>query len=333
MYYSGAYAPFGEAYSETGTSDRSFTGQNQDTASGSTTGLYDFFYREYAQYGRWISPDPSGRSAVNISNPQSWNRYAYVLNDPMNAIDPLGLDDCVMCLPELEDETGGGGGGGWWYVSSFWGAFDASVSSAQANQIFANWQETDAKRLLGNGGNYDEAAYANQVTPAIQFTGFLYGKPYEETFNSWNEYASWAQGIAALPASQCYQSAMVVAQNQGVTSVTGTCTAGTAGLTYKFQLDSTGTNVNQAAVEAAGGWPDPITWFHGGAPSWFLDGFSGGFFGTAHLVDLWNGTPVNAHIDPFGPLNPLHYIIQIPLGIFNGPSWSGTCSAIGGCSF
>jgi len=52
MYYSGAYAPFGEAYSEAGTADRSFTGQNQDTVSGTTTGLYDFLYREYAQYGR-----------------------------------------------------------------------------------------------------------------------------------------------------------------------------------------------------------------------------------------------------------------------------------------
>jgi hypothetical protein len=40
------------------------------------------------------SPDPGGLSAVNPSNPQSWNRYAYVLNDPLSNIDPLGLD-CV----------------------------------------------------------------------------------------------------------------------------------------------------------------------------------------------------------------------------------------------
>ena len=40
MYYSGAYAPFGEAYAEAGTSDRSFTGQHQDTIPGSTAGLF-----------------------------------------------------------------------------------------------------------------------------------------------------------------------------------------------------------------------------------------------------------------------------------------------------
>ena len=49
-----------------------FTGQNQDTASD----LYDFLYREYhPTQGRWIQTDPAGLAAVDISNPQSWNRY------------------------------------------------------------------------------------------------------------------------------------------------------------------------------------------------------------------------------------------------------------------
>ena len=39
--------------------------------------------------GRFSSIDPlSG----NISNPQSLNHYAYVANDPINMVDPLGLD-------------------------------------------------------------------------------------------------------------------------------------------------------------------------------------------------------------------------------------------------
>ncbi len=38
--------------------------------------------------GRWISPDPVGGS---IFNPQSLNRYAYVLNNPTSFTDPLGL--------------------------------------------------------------------------------------------------------------------------------------------------------------------------------------------------------------------------------------------------
>jgi RHS repeat-associated protein len=92
MYYDGAYAPYGENYSEAGTTDRSFTGQNQDTAS-AIYPLYDFLFREHhPTQGRWISPDPAGLAAVNRANPQSWNRYAYVLNNPANGIDPRGLD-------------------------------------------------------------------------------------------------------------------------------------------------------------------------------------------------------------------------------------------------
>src|SRR5216684_4178084 len=87
-YYDGAYAPFGESYAGSGTTDPNFTGQNQDTVSG----LYDFVFREYnPAHGRWISPDPAGLGAVSLANPQTWNRYAYVGNNPLNAVDPLGL--------------------------------------------------------------------------------------------------------------------------------------------------------------------------------------------------------------------------------------------------
>lgn len=82
-----AYAPFSEAYAQSGTADLSFTGQNPDTVSGD----YDFLYREYSNQGRWASPDPAGLAAVDITNPQSWNRYAYVGNNPLNFVDPSGL--------------------------------------------------------------------------------------------------------------------------------------------------------------------------------------------------------------------------------------------------
>jgi len=39
---------------------------------------------------RWLSPDPLAGDAYN---PQSLNRYAYVLNNPARFIDPLGLDE------------------------------------------------------------------------------------------------------------------------------------------------------------------------------------------------------------------------------------------------
>ena len=87
-----AYAPYGEPYASSGTQDLSFTGEGQDTVSGD----YDFLFREYSIQGRWPSPDPAGLAAAALTNPQSWNRYAYVLNNPISLIDPLGLHwECV----------------------------------------------------------------------------------------------------------------------------------------------------------------------------------------------------------------------------------------------
>jgi len=98
MYLDTAYAPFGEPYAQSGTTDLSFTGQNSDT----TSGVYDFLYRPYSTQGRWATPDPAGLAAVDPTNPQSWNRYAYVLNNPLRAVDLLGL----MCYATFEDDDG-----------------------------------------------------------------------------------------------------------------------------------------------------------------------------------------------------------------------------------
>jgi len=62
-------------------------------------GLYGMYTAENRQLmnieGRWISPDPAGMAAVDITNPQSWNRYAYVMNNPTSYVDPTGL----ACFP------------------------------------------------------------------------------------------------------------------------------------------------------------------------------------------------------------------------------------------
>lgn len=64
-------------------------------------------------YGRFMTPDPYPPSA-KAGNPQSWNRYAYVIGDPVNNNDPRGLD-----LPEEGDDGDGdddwGEGGGFSY--------------------------------------------------------------------------------------------------------------------------------------------------------------------------------------------------------------------------
>jgi RHS repeat-associated protein len=41
--------------------------------------------------GRFLTPDPSGQYFANPENPQTWNFYAYVANDPVINVDPFGL--------------------------------------------------------------------------------------------------------------------------------------------------------------------------------------------------------------------------------------------------
>jgi RHS repeat-associated protein len=108
MYFDGAYAPFGENYAQTGTTDLSFTGMNQDTVAN----LFDFPGREYnGIHGRWPSPDPAGLSSVRFMDPRTLNRYAYVRNSPMSHIDPTGMED-ADCDETCDDGSGGGGGDG-----------------------------------------------------------------------------------------------------------------------------------------------------------------------------------------------------------------------------
>ncbi|HWS17454.1 MAG TPA: RHS repeat-associated core domain-containing protein, partial [Candidatus Elarobacter sp.] len=86
-----------------------FTSYERDSGTGET-GLDYANFRYYASgQGRFMSADLVGG---NIRVPQTLNRYSYVLNDPVNANDPLGL--CVPIPETGECDDGGGGqtGGG-----------------------------------------------------------------------------------------------------------------------------------------------------------------------------------------------------------------------------
>jgi hypothetical protein len=53
-----------------------------------------------------MSPDPLGILSGVRPNPQSWNLYSYVLNNPLNAVDPDGLD-CVYVFGNSVDVQSG----------------------------------------------------------------------------------------------------------------------------------------------------------------------------------------------------------------------------------
>jgi RHS repeat-associated protein len=96
------FLPFGEEWNPQFTlNNRKFTGKERDAESG----LDNFEARTFASnVGRFMSPDPGNAGAV-ASNPQSWNMYSYVVNNPTNLTDPSGM---VYCRPASADESAQG---------------------------------------------------------------------------------------------------------------------------------------------------------------------------------------------------------------------------------
>ena len=69
-------------------------------------------FRQYSDTdGRWMSPDPYDGS-YDPSNPQSFNRYSYVLNNPLSFTDPTGLDGCDVNGDPIPCPSNGGWIGG-----------------------------------------------------------------------------------------------------------------------------------------------------------------------------------------------------------------------------
>ena len=67
-----------------------FTGHERDTLGGAPSAALDYMHARFygSNMGRFLSPDPG--MDVDRANPQSWNRYAYVRNNPINAVDQDG---------------------------------------------------------------------------------------------------------------------------------------------------------------------------------------------------------------------------------------------------
>ncbi len=133
--YDSDYYPFGieNNFTSNGCQNYSpqnykFTGQERD---GETDN--DYYWARYfgVLISRWMTPDPL---AGDITNPQSLNRYAYVLNNPTTLVDPLGLDaadpDPLTICNDGQDAAGypcttvdsGGGGGGFTIFLPVWPA-------------------------------------------------------------------------------------------------------------------------------------------------------------------------------------------------------------------
>ncbi|MFN9456202.1 MAG: RHS repeat-associated core domain-containing protein [Acidobacteriota bacterium] len=149
-----------------GRSSRS-TGKERDAETG-----LDYFGARYfsGAQGRFTSPDPLGASA-RASNPQTWNRYTYALNNPLRYVDPDGLevpDDCVkdqkctivVKVNVIYDRTVNRG----------------RVLTAQQKQQFEKGQIAKAQKDFGNSNikldvTYTEGSYTVSANGQPQLTG------------------------------------------------------------------------------------------------------------------------------------------------------------------
>jgi RHS repeat-associated protein len=168
------YLPFGEEIGLIGgrsagqgyiadNTRQKFTGYEADAETG-----LNFAQARYQSptQGRFISVDPFGASA-SIADPQSFNRYAYVSNDPINLSDPNGL---MGAAPDASQ--------GWSDVSDgFWGS---------GNLGGKGWgSDPRPGRTIVNGQFLSDIRY----TVRWQWTQYTDSQGEEHTYGWWEK--SW----------------------------------------------------------------------------------------------------------------------------------------------
>jgi len=83
--------------------NQKFTGKERDQETG-----LDFFGARYygSALGRFTSPDPVTGTLVHVIDPQRWNMYAYVRNNPLAFTDPDGRDAIAVGFKTLAVHAG-----------------------------------------------------------------------------------------------------------------------------------------------------------------------------------------------------------------------------------
>ena len=100
------YYPFGEEMTTSSNNEYKFASTYRDSATGLD---YAMMWYYASGTGRFLSTDPY-RASGGPADPQSWNRYAYVQNDPANFIDPKGMYLCVPGVTCALEMAGSGAG-------------------------------------------------------------------------------------------------------------------------------------------------------------------------------------------------------------------------------
>ena len=173
------YLPFGGSRLSTGAlgTDRKFTGQRLDNS-----GLYYFNARYYdPALGRFVSADTLVPAPWD---PQQWNRYTYVGNNPVRYTDPTG-HFCVPCLIGLVSGTVNLGiylGANWGHlewrggVGAFGGGFAAGFIGPIGGVVQATVVGSVIDQTISGEFNPVQTVASVVVAPLGQAVGTMGGK-------------------------------------------------------------------------------------------------------------------------------------------------------------
>jgi RHS repeat-associated protein len=159
--------PFGDAETISGSDGEwsDYAGMDGDAESGTEHAQF----RQYEQnHAHWMSPDPY-LGSYDFTNPQSFNRYSYALNDPVAFSDPTGLAptctinpttgnlQCTSGFPSCDTDTNQPGCGqpppGCAFIFNAQGEFEGQVCLPTGNQPAPGQQGSPGQQSSGGGGS------------------------------------------------------------------------------------------------------------------------------------------------------------------------------------
>ena len=289
------YDPYGEVLTSTlpaHLTDRLFTGQRFDNS----TGLYYYNARYYdpdpsaslrAGLGRFIQPDTLVPDPLN---PQAWNRFSYVYNNPASYIDPSGH---AIWMPLLFIGFGALAGGGLY-------AFHLHYTGEQYNTAdLVTWMAWGAfagatfymlPHLVGYGLSLagmdviGTAVWLNRV--GISAYGLMRAGQWAYAWGTVLQYGGWpVVGIALSPRYRGISAAQIakmslIAEEAGEIRITGRLAETRLGQARRY-----------VAFKFTGG-DVAVDWL--GIPDWRNTGVLTG----KPEVDLWIAGGENARLPP-----------------------------------
>jgi RHS repeat-associated protein len=149
----------GQGYGLGDNARQKYAGMEGDDA----TGMAHTLWRQYdSRAGRWTAPDPYGGS-MSVGDPQSFNRYSYVNNDPVNKVDPTGLMLSDIGVYQTED------------------AEQAKTLQRKSDAVFKKSINEDYAARHGGTVSYDDDGHASFTSNAFKI---LFGTSYSVTVSA-----------------------------------------------------------------------------------------------------------------------------------------------------